>query len=222
MVYKTRLEEYLKTTIYPVVHDDPKLKAERHSFYAVVEEMLEAGLIPLAETGPDLDAEREPIDTVVIHHTEEDCDITFTRLSAIGFVRQYGQYYLNDNVWGVKGLKGRPIWSGHFREGKMVFFAYHWLVRPDGRAERLLDDKYIGRHAMQMNPRSVGVALSGDYEHSTPPREQVKATADIVKKNYGFVEQDRILGHLEVMDDRTCPGDKFLTGWKKTLLSLAK
>lgn len=217
-----RLEDYLKTTIYPIVHDNPALKAERHAFYALVEEMLEGGLIPLAETGPDLEAERQLLDTIVIHHTEEDPNITLSRLSAIGFVRQYGQNYLNDNVWGITGLKGQPVWSGHFREGKMVFFAYHWLIRPDGKAERLLDDKYIGRHSMQMNPRSIGIALSGNYEHSAPPLKQIKAAADTIKSNYDFVDQHRILGHCEVMEGRTCPGDEFLTNWKKTLLSLAK
>ena len=217
-----RLEDYLKTIIFPIVHDDPGLKAERHTFYALVEEMLEGGLIPLAESGPDLDAERQSIDTIIVHHTEEDPDISLSRLSAIGFVRQYGFNYLNDNVWGIEGLKGQPVWSGHFREGKMVFFAYHWLIRPDGKAERLLEDRYVGRHSLQMNLRSIGIVLSGNYEHSIPPMEQIISSADTLKKNYGFVKQDRILGHLEVMEGRTCPGDKFLTDWKKTLLTLTE
>ncbi|OGG05823.1 hypothetical protein A2872_03065 [Candidatus Gottesmanbacteria bacterium RIFCSPHIGHO2_01_FULL_42_12] len=217
-----RLEDYLKTTIYPIIHDDLALKAERHTFYALVEEMLEDGLIPLAENGPDLDAERQPIDTIVVHHTEGATDITLSELSAIGFIRQYGLNYLNDNVWGVTGLKGQPIWSGHFREGKMVFFAYHWLIRPDGKAERLLEDKYIGHHAMQINPRSIGITLSGNYEHSVPPIAQIRAVADTIKSYYNFVQPDRILGHCEVMKERTCPGDKFLTDWKKTLVNLAK
>lgn len=216
-----RLEDYLQSKIFPVVHGVPELKAERDIFYTLVEEMLEKGLIPLAESGPDLDVSRGKIDTIVIHHTEEEPDIRLTMLSAIGFVRQYGLNYLNDNVWGMTGLKGQPIWSGHFQSGKMVFFAYHWLVRPDGKEERLLDDTNVGRHSMDMNPRSIGIALSGNYEHATPPLSQIQATAHVIKENYAYIENDGILGHCEVMENRTCPGDRFLKEWKKTLVDLA-
>lgn len=217
-----RLEPYLRSTIYPIVHDDPELKAERHRFYGLVEDMLKTGEIPLAETGPNLDSERQPIKAVIIHHTEEDPNITLDRLSAIGFVRQYGQKYLDDDVYGHKGLRGQPIWSGHFKDGKMVFFAYHWLIRPDGQAERLLEDKYVGRHAVQNNPHTVGIALSGNYEHSTPPIEQIDSAAQTIRNNYAFVDVDRIFGHREVMEGRTCPGDKFLDGWKNTLVGAVK
>jgi len=214
-----RLEPYLRGTIYPIIHDNPELKEERHRFYRLVEEMLKSDRIPLAEKGPNLDAERQPIEAVIIHHTEEVPNIALDRLSAIGFVRQYGQKYLDDDVYGHKGLKGQAIWSGHFRDGKQVFFAYHWLIRPDGKTERLLEDKYIARHAVEMNAKTVGIALSGNYEHATPPIKQIKAAAQIIRNNYSFVEVDRILGHREVMKGRTCPGDKFLDGWKNTLLN---
>lgn len=217
-----RLEPYLRNTIYPIIHDDPKLKTERHRFYYLVEEMLKNGQIPVAETGPNLDSERQPIEAVIVHHTEEDPNISLGRLSAIGFVRQYAQKYLDDDVYGNRGLKGQPIWSGHFRNGEMVFFAYHWLIRPNGTSERLLDDKYVARHAVERNPKTVGIALSGNYEHSTPPLEQIEAIAQVVKNNYSFVNNDRILGHREVMEGRTCPGDQFLGGWKNSLIEAIK
>lgn len=217
-----RLENYLRQEIFPVEHDNPELVAKRNDFYLVVEEMLKNGQIPLAETGPNLDSERQPINAVIIHHTEEDPNISLDRLNAIGFVRQYAQKYLDDDVYGNKGLRGQPIWSGHFKDGKMVFFAYHWLIRPDGKAERLLDDKYVARHAVQHNPSTIGVAISGNYEHSTPPIEQIAAVAQIIKYNYSLVDVGRILGHREVMEGRTCPGDKFLGGWKNTLIDAVK
>jgi len=217
-----RLEDYLRQEVFPVIHDNPELMERRHKFYSVVDQMLKNGQIPLATEGPDLDAERQPIDTVVIHHTEEDPNIPLERLNAIGFVRQFAQKYLDDDLYGHKGVRSQSIWSGHFRDGRMVFFAYHWLIRPDGEHERLLEDKYIGRHAIDLNPRSVGIAFSGNYEHSTPPIEQIKATAKILSDNYSFVDQGRILGHCEVMKNRTCPGDRFLSEWKSTLLYLLR
>ncbi|OGH06134.1 MAG: hypothetical protein A2W22_04510 [Candidatus Levybacteria bacterium RBG_16_35_11] len=216
-----RLENQLKEDFFPVVHDDPILKARRHELYGTIEEMLILDQIPLAKEGPNFDKDRKPIDTIVIHHTEEDPDITLERLSAIGLVRQYALWYLKNDVFGHK-LRGKPIWSGHFKDGKMVFFAYTWLVRANGRVEKLLLDKYVGRQSanQEINTRSVGIALSGNYEHSTPPHVQIEATANLIKTKYPKIVPSRILGHLEVKKDRTCPGDKFLGGWKNDLLSI--
>ena len=68
----TRLERELRQLFFPVVHNDPQLKAFRNKVYDLIEELLAGDKIPLAESGPDLDRDRQPVDTVVIHHTEED------------------------------------------------------------------------------------------------------------------------------------------------------
>ncbi|MGH2479159.1 MAG: peptidoglycan recognition protein family protein [Ktedonobacteraceae bacterium] len=216
----TRLEYELTTFIFPVVHDDAATKAWRHQVYELAGEMLERGEIPLATRGPDLDSERQPLDTIVIHHTEEDPAISLATLSAIGLLRQYALHYLDDNVLESK-VRGEPIWSGHFRQGQMVFFAYHWLIRPDGVAERLLEDEAIGWHAgnWDINTRCIGIAFSGNYEHNTPPAIQIAAAAQIIKDSYPYVPQERILGHCEVRaNGTTCPGDRFLSEWKGQLL----
>jgi hypothetical protein len=216
-----RLEEELRTLIFPVVRADPALKRFRHQVYELVEEWLESGKLPLAPTGPELDGEKRPIDTIVIHHTTEEPDIRLSKLSAIGLVRQYALQYLANNVLGY-AVRGEPIWSGHFRQGKMVFFAYHWLVRPDGTAERLLEDSYIGWHAGNwlVNTRSAGIALSGDYEQSEPPPAQIEATARLIREHYPQVASANILGHCEVVGGTTCPGPLFLQGWKRAFLEM--
>lgn len=214
-----RLEKELREVFFPVVHNDPQLKAFRNRVYDLVEELLAGDKIPLAESGPDRDRERQPVDTVVIHHTEEDPAMSLGKLSAIGLVRQYGFEYLEKGVSGDDRVRGRPVWSGHFREGKMVFFAYHWLIRPDGRAERLLEDAYIGWHAghWDTNTRSSGIALSGNYEEAIPPIAQIEAAAKVIRENY---PRASILGHREVSQEAslTCPGAYFLATWKETLL----
>lgn len=214
-----KLEEYLKKKIFPITKD-PKIKRARESFYETVEAMLDAGKIPLAEKGPDFDAERKPIDTLVIHHSSEDPDIRLSKLSAIGFVRQYGLDYLADGNIRGNDVSGKPIWSGHFRDGKMVFFAYHWLIRPGGEAERLLDDSYIGWQSgdWDINTRSVAIALSGDYTESAPSKEQIAAIRGIIS-SYSSVSANRIFGHREINPKTTCPGNKFLgeSGWQKSV-----
>ena len=214
-----QLEHELTSFIFPVVHDDPQLKAWRHRVYLLAGEMLERGEIPLASTGPDLDAARQPLDTIVLHHTEEDPLIPLAKLNAIGLLRQYGFQYLENNVLG-RAVRGEPVWSGHFRQSRMVFFAYHWLIRPDGTCERLLEDHALGWHAgnWEINTRSIGIALSGNYEHTTPPAAQLTATAQLIRAHYPFVAPTRIFGHRELRPELTCPGDSFLTSWKEQLL----
>ena len=215
-----QLEPELTNFIFPVVHGDPQLKAWRHQVYSLAGELLERAEIPLAQSGPNQDSERSVLDTIVLHHTEEDPQISLAKLNAIGLLRQYGLQYLEDDVLG-RGVKGEPVWSGHFRQGRMVFFAYHWLIRPDGTCERLLEDHAIGWHAgnWEINTRSIGIALSGNYEHSTPPAEQVAATARLISTQYPTIARSRVLGHCEINPQATCPGKRFLDAWKAQLVS---
>lgn len=214
-----QLERELREHVFSVVHDDPPLKAWRHQVYSLAGEMLERGEIPLARSGPDLDEERQPVDTIVLHHTEEDAAISLAELNAIGLLRQYGFQYLENSVMG-REVSGEPVWSGHFRQGRMVFFAYHWLVRPGGACERLLEDRAIGWHAgnWKINTRSIGLALSGNYEHATPPAEQIEAAAQLINEQYPSIARERIFGHREIRPDLTCPGDRFLNEWKAQLM----
>ena len=214
-----RLEDYLKERIFPVSKNINE-KRLRQSFYETVESMLIVGKIPLAKKGPDLDAQRKPIDALVIHHTSENPDITLSKLSAIGLVRQYGTHFIEGDIVGHK-VRGNPVWSGHFKDGRMVFFAYHWLVRPNGDYERLLEDNCIGLQSgnWDVNTRSIAIVLSGDYSNRFPSEEQINSIKKIISGNYSGVDKNRILGHREVNPKATCPGNKFLgsKGWKNIL-----
>lgn len=213
-----RLERELNELVFPVTSKNEQRKLFRSRVYELVEELLEGRRIPLAEDGPNMDGERKAVDTVVVHHTDEEGGIRLGKLSAIGLVRQYAFQYLRDDVLG-RHVRGEAIWSGHFREGAMVFFAYHWLVRADGTAERLLEDGAIGWHAgnWEINTRSVGLALSGRYEEVIPPMVQIEGAARLVREHYPHVARERVLGHREVVET-SCPGEHFLAGWKQTLL----
>jgi len=214
-----QLETELQSFIFPVVHDDPELKAWRRQIYDLLGTMLEKGEVPLAQSGPDLDSDRQPPDTIVIHHTAENPALLLTELSAIGLLRQYGLQYLENDVMD-RPVRGEPVWSGHFRADQMVFFAYHWLIRPDGTCDHLLEDNAIGWHAgnWDINTRSIAIALAGNYEHTEPPPAQVAATAQLIQQYYSTIAPERILGHCEIRHDLTCPGDHFLHGWKTQLL----
>lgn len=215
-----RLADELQQIFFPVVHSDPHLKAFRHEVYALVAELLVEARLPLAQTGPNLDSQRKPVKLIVLHHTEEVPHLSLSTLSAIGLIRQYAQQYLEGNVLG-QDVKGQPIWSGHFHEGRMAFFAYHWLIRPDGTRERLLNDVAIGWHAgnWEVNTRSIGIALSGNYEHGTPPAIQIAAVTQVIREHYPAISPEHVLGHCEIRSGITCPGAYFLEGWKETVLN---
>ena len=217
-----RLKKELEEVVLPVAGRNHDVSNYCNDVYEVIKEMLEKNQIPLANTGPNLDIDRKLPDTIVVHHTETKADIKPNKLSAIGFVRQYAKRYLQNDILGHR-LVGQPIWSGHFRGGRMVFFAYHWLVKPDGEAERLLEDKYLGFHSGsdKINNESIAIAFSGDLANKTPSEKQITQAAKIIKEHYPYIDKNKIFGHLEVNPKKNCPGKPFLKAWKNTLITLA-
>jgi hypothetical protein len=195
--------------------------------YDFFERHLVEGDIFIGRELPDADRGRMPIDMVVIHHTGNPPGLRSTRLSAIELIRLYGPYFAGSKSKNATGLRGRPIASGHVRNGNQVFWPYHWIVRGDGRAEQLLYDSEIGWHAgnWDINCRSVGVVLDGDYQQNPPSNVELQGIAALIKSHYAHVPLARVVGHREVNPKTVCPSDLFLDnthgrGWKENLLEL--
>lgn len=188
-------------------------KASRDAVYGFLELLLQEGRVMLGEKGKDWDADRKPIDTVVIHHTKVKSGITWQRLDAMHLLRLYAKSYHAPST--EKEIEGRPLWSNHFRgdDGKrrIVFYAYHWIVRQDGTAERLLNDNEIGWQAgnWDINCRSIGICLDGDYEHTPPPNAMIEGVKRLIGEEYANVMRSRIMPHKNVNPTTTCPGDWF-------------
>jgi N-acetyl-anhydromuramyl-L-alanine amidase AmpD len=82
-----------------------------------------------------------------------------------------------------------------------------------------LDDSYIGWHAgnWEINRRSVGIALVGDYSDQDPSDKVLKVCAEIIK-GYKGIGAGRIYGHKDISKTPTiCPGNNF-AGWKQKLI----
>lgn len=151
-------------------------------------------------------------DTIVVHHTASDSELSWEELSAIGKERQYVPRF-NSNA-DDPNVQGKRVQSGHFRRvGKVdieVFYTYHWLIRSDGKVERLLPDNEVGWHSgdWPTNLRSIGVCLEGDYSAKEPTLAATESLKDVIRiyeKQWGGV---RLLGHSEVANTK-CPGDWF-------------
>jgi hypothetical protein len=180
--------------------------------------------IALSRKSEDADAERQPIDTVVVHHTNSASGLRLERLSAIELIRLYAPYFAAKKN---EFPKSQPIYSGHVRGGHQVFWPYHWIVRNNGNAERLLLDSEIGWHAGNwgINCRSAAIVLDNDYEHDSPSMLELHGVAAVIRKYYRQVSLTRIIGHREVNPKTVCPSELFLDesgrkGWKSTLLAL--
>jgi N-acetylmuramoyl-L-alanine amidase len=195
-------------------------KQMKEEAYGMVEQALAAGTIPLAEAGEDLDRERQLIDTVVIHHTANPPGMSLARLNAMQLLRVYGLYYANPTDQREKHFRGQPVWSNHFYKGRQVFWVYHWLVREDGTAEHILDDRYIGWHAgdWKVNTRSVAICIDDILTDKAPSDAALNGLADIIRNHYPDVALERILGHRDVLPDTICPGQPFTDIWKEQLI----
>jgi hypothetical protein len=191
-------------------------KTVRHFFEAALQE----GKVSLAKQGPDLDVQRQPVDTIVIHHTSAQPGYRLSYLNAVHLLNIYVPYYANPTVRGEEDLKGQPMWSGHFRAGKQVFWGYHWFMGMDGKPIRLLEDEQIGWHAgdWKINRRSIGICLDNDYERQDPDDELLKKLAGLIRQNYPSIKPGNIIGHQESNLNTTCPGGNFIGGWKDKLV----
>jgi N-acetyl-anhydromuramyl-L-alanine amidase AmpD len=147
------------------------------------------------------------------------------RLSAIELIRLYVPYFANPADPHDAHWRGQPIASGHERNGSQVFWPYHWIIRGDGTAERLLYDSEIGWHAgdWAVNCRSVGIVFDDDLESREPAEIQLRGAASLIAEQYPNVPISRIFGHHEITSKTECPSRWFLAGpwghgWKRRLL----
>ncbi|NCO68588.1 MAG: hypothetical protein COY75_09465 [Nitrospirae bacterium CG_4_10_14_0_8_um_filter_41_23] len=118
--------------------------------------------------------------------------------------RGYAPIYLNKEQF--PEAYGNPIYSHHWKDGRQVFYTYHWLIRRNGAAERLLEDDQIGWHAgnWPINCASIGICLAGNYSLEKPTEAALEKLSSILK-TYKKIE---ILPHCEINQKTDCPG-----GW---------
>lgn len=216
-----RLVDFMKAAETGMGEESDDFVKLRRRIRAFFETELLAGRVALAQTGPDMDEQRESIDTVVIHHTSGQPGYRLSYMDAVHLTNIYAPYYAKPTDPREVNLKGQAIWSGHFKDGKQVFYGYHWFMRMDGSFERLLPDEAIGWQAgnWDINKRSVGICLDNDYEGKDPEPAILEKLAAHIQENYPLITRRNIIGHLEAREGTICPGNNFIHGWKQDLLN---
>ena len=140
----------------------------------------------IIDTGLDLDdedfEEREETDMIVIHHTG-DTDIDAS-------AEQINEWHINKDYAAI---------------------GYHFVIRKNGNIEKGRPDWAIGAHAYGENQHTIGIHLSGAFNSVQPTKAQIESCAHLVAYLCDEweipIDRKHIVGHREVNDDTTCPGD---------------
>ena len=94
---------------------------------------------------------------------------------------------------------------------------YHYFITADGTTHDGRKEITVGAHcvASDMNYRSIGICLTGNFEKEKPTEEQLESLLSLVTilKNKYNIPKDNVVGHGSVMGAKTlCPG-KNLIDW---------
>lgn len=132
---------------------------------------------------------------IILHHDVCPVEWTIWDISAVDYKRIYLEYGMSH--------------SGHFKDGREVFYGYHWLIHPDGTVEKMLNDDEVGYHCgnLQVNKWSIAIAFHGTYTDTPPNDKMIKACAQLIKQyNLPYRFHKDVVGTI-------CPGN-----WDRKLI----
>ena len=140
----------------------------------------------IIDTGLEWDdddlTEREDTDMIVIHHT--------------------GGTDIDASAEQIDGWHKNQDWVG---------IGYHFVIRKNGTIERGRPEWAVGSHAYGENWHTLGIHLSGAMDKVQPTDAQIESCAHLVAylcDEYEIpIDREHIVGHLEVNDDTSCPGE---------------
>lgn len=140
----------------------------------------------IIDTGLEWDddelTEREDTDMIVIHHT--------------------GGTDIDASAEQIDGWHKNQDWVG---------IGYHFVIRKNGTIERGRPEWAVGSHAYGENWHTLGIHLSGAMDKVQPTDAQIESCAHLVAylcDEYEIpIDREHIVGHREVNDDTSCPGE---------------
>jgi len=188
---------------------------------------------------PNWEAQKQqwhmPTNKIVFFHTG-DTELTPENaaevLSALGYARLYAPRFNSDDP--DPYVKGQQVWSGHVRNGKQVFYQYHWIIFPDGTKIQLLYDDEVPWACGNWwaNCEAIAIAFVGDFsDPKTHPTDAAKSAAAGLLNVYAHqfidsgvdIQDIHIYGHSEVRSKGAIPspGPWFYSGGRDELIQSA-
>jgi len=158
---------------------------------------------------------------IIIHHT---AGFDVPALTIDGYHAKQG---FGVEITSPKGLIDEYIRRGFKKTagGVLVCIGYHYLIRTDGTVEKGRPDFVRGAHCVadNMNFKSIGVALTGNFDSKDNPRgekgltkpskaqiESLRELAHYLMEIYQ-IPKENVLRHKDVKNAATrCPGDRFM------------
>lgn len=101
---------------------------------------------------------------------------------------------------------------------------YHYFIEPDGTIKRGREDDQQGAHVKEdnINTRSIGVCLAGNFDKEEPTKEQTESLRDLIfalRRMYG-VKRDKIKFHRYWAEYKSCPGQRIKNNFLKKIIML--
>jgi N-acetylmuramoyl-L-alanine amidase len=111
----------------------------------------------------------------------------------------------------------------HLMQG-MGNIAYHYFIEANGQVRKGRNESTAGTHtkASNMNEKSLGICLAGDFNYEDPDPKQLEALEKVLNSlaSKYRIPKENILAHREVIGSVTeCPGDslnEWMVEWRKT------
>ena len=104
----------------------------------------------------------------------------------------------------------------HMRVRRFGDIGYHYFINGAGQLKAGRNEKWVGAHTRtypnSMNYRSLGIALTGNFENEEPSQAQIDALTNILNKlriKY-LIPRANVLGHKEIPHPTACPGKNLL------------
>lgn len=90
---------------------------------------------------------------------------------------------------------------------------YHYVIEKDGTIVQGRQENQVGAHCYQkwMNYRSIGICLSGNFDHELPTVAQLvslKTKIEQLRNRYN-ISPDHVFGHRDFATYKSCPGTLF-------------
>lgn len=112
----------------------------------------------------------------------------------------------------------RQLWN--FKSSLGWYAGYHYIIEKTGKVVQCRADLEEGAHCKGYNRRSIGIALSGNFDSTVPTPEQEKSLKRLLEtltKKYN-IPRWNVVPHRKFAN-KTCYGRRLSDSWAADLLT---